>query len=172
MNEDIHSKNEDTPSNRQPQFLDIESSSYDEDSFPICIAWSTPEGQIKNILVMPDDEWNPQDSTLPEETLQHLYDHGVSGIDIIREMNDDLDGKAVFVDGIGYDSELLEKFYETFGEEPSFEIASISELFTNRNFEEIMDNRNQVIQDNSLDTDQAEHNVLSLLILARESGLL
>ncbi len=172
MNEDMLPKNEGTPLSRQPQFLDIESSSYDEDSFPVCVAWSTPDGQIKNILIMPDDEWSPQDSTLPEESLQHLYDHGVSGIDIIREMNDDLDGKAVFVDGIGYDSELLEKFYETFGEEPSFEIAPISELFTNTRFEEIMDNRNQVIQDNSLDTEQAEHNVLSLLILAREGGLI
>ena len=172
MNEDMLLKSEDTSSNRRPQFLDIESSSYDDDSFPICVAWSTPDGQIKNVLIMPDDEWNPQDSTLPEEALQHLYDHGVSGIDIIREMNDDLDGKAVFVDGIGYDSELIEKFYETFGEEPSFEIAAISELFTNISFEETMDNRNQVIQDNSLNTDQAEHNVLSLLILAREGGLL
>ena len=170
--EDILSKSEDTPSNRKPQFLDIESSSYDEDSFPICVAWSTPDGQIKNVLVMPDDEWNPQDSTLPEETLQHLYDHGVSGIDIIREMNCDLDGKAVFVDGIGYDNDLLEKLYETFDDDPTFEIASISELFTDSSFEEIMNNRNQVIQDNSLDTDQAEHNVLSLLILAREGGLL
>jgi hypothetical protein len=164
--------NDSSTSNRRPQFIDIESSSYDEDSFPICVAWSTPDGQIKNILVMPDEEWNPQDSPLPEETLQHLYDHGVSGIDIIREMNCDLDGKAVFVDGIGYDSELLEKLYEAFGDEPTFEIASMSELFTNRSFEDIMDNRKQVIQDNSLDTDQAEHNVLSLLMLARESGLL
>ena len=172
MNEDILAKHEETTSNRQPQFLDIESSSYDEGSFPTCVAWSTPDGQIKNILIMPDDEWNPQDSTLPEETLQHLYDHGVSGIDIIREMNDDLEGKAVFVDGIGYDDELLEKFYETFGEEPSFEIAPVSELFTNKRFEEIMDNRNQVIQDNNLNTEQADHNVLSLLILAREASLI
>lgn len=164
--------NESSTLNRRPQFLDIESSSYDEDSFPICVAWSTPDGQIKNILVMPDDEWSPQDSPLPEETLQHLYDHGVSGIDIIREMNCDLDGKAVFVDGIGYDSELLEKLFEAFDEEPTFEIASIGELFTSRSFEDIMDNRKQVIQDNSLDTDQAEHNVLSLLMLARESDLL
>ncbi|WP_250657774.1 hypothetical protein [Alkalimarinus coralli] len=158
--------------NRQPQFLDIESSSYDEDCFPICIAWSLPDGQIKNVLVMPDDDWSPHNSTLPEETLQHLYDNGVSGIDIIREMNGDLDGIPVYIDGIDYDTELLEKLYETFDEEPTFELTPVTSLFTNKSFEEIIDNKNQIIQDNNFNTEQAEHNVLSLLIMAREDGLI
>ncbi|UZE94863.1 hypothetical protein [Alkalimarinus alittae] len=157
---------------REPQFLDIESSSYDEGSFPICIAWSLPDGQIKNVLVMPDEDWDPQDSPLPDETLQHLYDHGVSGIDIIREMNEDLDGKPVYIDGIDYDTELLDKLFDTFDEEPTFELTPITSLITHKNFEEIMDNKNLIIQDNNLNTKHAEQNVLSLLILARENELL
>ena len=98
-------------SQKKPQFLDIEGSSHDEGSFPICISWSLANGQIKNVIVMPDDEWNPQDAGMPEEALQHLYDNGVAGIDIIRELNTDLDGAAVYIDGIDYDTELLEKLY-------------------------------------------------------------
>mgnify|MGYP000120840937 CR=1 FL=1 len=158
--------------NREPQFLDIESSSYDEDSFPTCIAWSLPDGQIKNVLVMPDEDWNPQDSSLPDETLQHLYDHGVSGIDIIREMNDDLDGKPVYIDGIDYDAELLEKLCDTFDEEPTFELTPITSLITNKSFEEIMDSKSLIMQENNLNTKHAEHNVLSLLMIARENELL
>ncbi len=157
---------------REPQFLDIESSSYDEDSFPICIAWSLPDGQIKNVLVMPDEDWNPQGSHLPYETLQHLYDHGVSGIDIIREMNDDLDGKPVYIDGTDYDAELLEKLCDTFDEEPTFELTPITSLITNKKFEEILDSKNVIMQENNLNTKHAEHNVLSLLIMARENQFL
>lgn len=157
---------------REPQFIDIESSSYDEDSFPTCIAWSLPDGQIKNVLIMPDDDWNPQDCPLPEETLQHLYDHGVSGIDIIRELNSDLDGKPAYVDGVDYDEDLLNKLYETFDEEPTFELTPMTSLFTHQDLESIMDSKKSIIQENDLDTQHAEQNVLSLLILARDNGLI
>ncbi|MFD2230734.1 hypothetical protein [Alkalimarinus sediminis] len=160
------------PTNREPQFIDIESSSYDEECFPTCIAWSLPDGQIKNVLVMPDEDWSPQDSPLDEETLQHLYDHGVSGIDIIREMNQDLDGKPVYIDGIDYDTDLLEQLYDTFDEEPTFELTPVTSLLTSKGFEEIMDSKNLIMQENNLNIKHAEHNVLALLILARENGLM
>ncbi len=158
--------------NHPPQFLDIEGSSYDEDSFPVSISWSQTDGQIKTVLIMPDDEWAPHDSALPDESLQHLYDQGVSGIDVIREMNSDLDGATIYIDGIDYDNDLLDKLYDTFDEDPTFEIATLSELYNDDSVEEILDARNQIIQDNNLDNRQAEHNVLAMLILARERELL
>ena len=87
-------------------------------------------------------------------------------------MNDDLDGKPVYIDGIDYDADLLEKLCDTFDEEPTFELTPITSLITNKSFEEIMDSKSLIMQDNNLNTKHAEHNVLSLLILARENELM
>ena len=69
--------------NNFPLFIDIETSSADDTAFPTSISWSLPDGQLKSVLIIPDDEWEPWDNTDADIDLQHLFDQGVSGPDVI-----------------------------------------------------------------------------------------
>ena len=46
-----------------PRFLVLESSSYDEDGYPIAASWSIADGQLKAILIRPEDEWREWDAS-------------------------------------------------------------------------------------------------------------
>ncbi len=150
-----------------PSFIDIEFSSPDEGGFPTAITWSLPNGQIKSVLLIPDDEWEPWDHADSHIDLQFLFDQGVSGPDLIRELNTDLDGKTVFIDGLDEDEQLLELLYETYHNELSFEVASITQLFTSHSLEELLAHRNQLASENQLDLDSIEDCVRALLHLSK-----
>lgn len=151
-----------------PSFIDIEFSTPDEGGFPTSISWSLPDGQMKTVLLTPDDDWEPWDNIDGEVDLQFLFDQGVSGPDLIRELNTDLDGKTVFVDGLDEDEALLELLYETYGNELSFEVATITQLFTSHSLEELLTLRNDLGLEQQLDLETAEDKVRSMLFLARD----
>ena len=151
-----------------PIFLDIESSTPDDGAFPTSIAWSLPDGQIKSVLICPDDDWDPWENCNAEVDLQHLLDQGESGPDIIRELNDDLSGQTVFVDGLDDDEGLLEKLFESFGSEPDFEIATLTQLYTLIQQDDILDQLRLVAEQHELLLDEAEDKVRSLLFLYAE----
>lgn len=151
-----------------PSFIDIKPSSPDEGGFPTEICWSLPNGQIKSVLLIPDDEWDPWDNADSDIDIQFLYDQGVSGPDLIRELNSDLDGQTVFVDGLDNDELLLETLYETYDNELSFELATITQLFNNSEFEDLLSHRNQLANEHQLDIESIEDNVRALLYLNQE----
>jgi hypothetical protein len=151
-----------------PSFIDIEFSTPDDGGYPTAISWSLPNGQIKSVLITPDDDWDPWDNTDNEVDIQFLYDQGVSGPDLIRELNLDLDGKTVFVDGLDEDEKLLDLLFETYNNELSFEVATISQLFTGETFESLLAQRTELAYENQLDLETIEDNVRSLLYLSKE----
>ncbi len=148
-----------------PIFVDIEYSTPDEGGFPTSITWSLDNGQIKTVLIMPDDEWDPWDNCDSDIDIQFLYDQGVSGPDVIRELNQDLDGKTIFVDGLDEDETLLELLFETYDQELSFEVAVITQLFMQHNLESLLRQRAELAHQNQLDPDSAEDRVKALLHL-------
>ena len=150
---------------RYPQFLDIDISTSDEGGFPTAISWSLPDGQLKSVLIVPDDDWEPWDNTDGTVDIQHLMDQGVSGPDIIREMNDDLNGQTVFVDGLDEDEKALELLYETYGESLSFEIEPITKLFSTYSLEELLKLRNDIANEYQFDLGNIEDKLKSLLFL-------
>ncbi len=149
-----------------PVFIDLECSSPDEDAFPVAISWSLRDGAIKSVIIMPDDDWSPWDNSASDIDLDHLFDQGVSGPDIIRELNDDLSGQTVFFDGLDEDALLLEKLYETYKEEPAFEVSVLSTLTTDYDFETLLDIRRDIAEQQQLDLNDSEDNVRSLVFLA------
>ncbi|KZY34124.1 MULTISPECIES: hypothetical protein [unclassified Oleiphilus] len=151
-----------------PSFIDIEYSTPDEGGFPTAITWSLANGQIKSVLIIPDDEWDPWDNTDSTVDLQFLFDQGVSGPDVIRELNQDLDGQTVFIDGLDEDEALLELLFETYNNELGFEIASITQLFSSHPLETLLAKRNDLAIENQLDIDSIEDNVRALLHLSKE----
>lgn len=150
-----------------PLFLDIEVSSPEEEQYPIAIAWSLPDGQLKSVLVSPDDDWEPWDNADADTDVQYLMDQGMSGLDVIREMNQDLSGQTVFVDGLDDDEALIDKLFETFGDDPDFEIAPLTSLLPEP-FESLLDQRRQLAENHELDLNAAEDSVRSMLFLYSE----
>lgn len=151
-----------------PNFLFIESSSPNEGAFPTTVSWSLEDGSIKSVMVMPDDDWEPWDNHDPEVDLYQLQDMGVSGPDIIRELNEDLDGKTVFVTGYNYDDELVDKLFETYGQEPGFELAQLSELFRTHDPESILSVRQDIALEQGLSLDNGEDIVRSHVFMAAQ----
>jgi len=151
-----------------PQFLDIEISTPDEGGFPTSISWSLPDGQLKSVLIAPDDDWEPWDNADPAVDIQHLLDQGVSGPDVIRELSDDLDGQTVFIDGLDEDERVLELLYETYQQSLSFEVASITQLFTQHNIESLLAMRNDIANELQLDLEVIDDNVRALIFLSQQ----
>jgi len=134
-----------------PLFIDVDISTPDEGGYPTAIVWSLPDGQMKSVIISPDEDWYPWDNTDGTIDVQHLMDQGVSGPDIIREMNDDLNGQTVFVDGLDEDEKYLELLYETYGESLSFEIEPISKLFPSYQLEQLLQLRNDIANEYQFD---------------------
>lgn len=152
-----------------PIFLDIDVSTPDENGFPTAIAWSLPDGQLKSVFIIPDDEWDPWDNADPDIDLQHLFDHGVSGPDVIRELNEDLDGQTVYVDGLDEDELLLEKLFDTYQQSLGFEIATAQQLITKHNLDAILDLRHVTAREYQLDMESIEDKVRAFIFLVNDS---
>jgi len=149
-----------------PLFIDINASHADDNAFPTSIAWSLPDGTIKSVIISPDSDWDPWDNASPDVDIQHLLDQGVSGPDVIREMNEDLDGQTVFVDGLDEDELLLELLFETYDNTFGFELATISKLNSQYTFEELLLIRSQIADEYQFNLDLAEENIQALLHLS------
>ena len=158
-------------SKRFPLFIDIEASTAEENGFPTAISWSLPDGQLKSVLIIPDDEWDPWENADAGIDLQHLFDQGMTGHDIIRELNEDLDGQTVFIDGLDEDEQLLEKLFDTFQQSMGFEIAPLTELFNQHDLENLLLLRDDIARECQLDLELIEDKIRSLIFLANEHQL-
>ena len=151
-----------------PVFMDIEASSAEDGQFPTIVSWSLPDGTLKSVLILPADEWDPWDNIDSTIDIQHLFDQGVTPGDAAREMNDDLSGKTVFVDGLDADDILLEKLFEACGSDPDFELANLSQFDTAYSLEELLSLRNDCAEQNELDLSISEDNVRSMLFMSQD----
>jgi hypothetical protein len=150
-------------------FLDIEPSSYDDHGFPLTLSWSLEDGSIKTVLIMPDDAWLEDETSYEGVDIQHYLDQGVSGIDIIREMNEDLGCKTVYIDGIDDDERLLEKLCESFDAYTDFELTPISASVEDA--ETFYDMRTSLLLEQGLDNQNSRDNVLAMLLLSQHIEL-
>ena len=151
-----------------PLFIDIETSTPDKNGFPISISWSLADGQLKSVLIIPDDEWDPWENSDPEIDLQHIFDQGVSGPDAIRELNEDLDGQTVYIDGLDEDEHHLEKLFDTYQQSIGFEIATVNELFPRHDIENILSIRNDIAREYQLDPESIEDKVRAFIFLVND----
>lgn len=158
-------------SQRFPVCIDIEASSAEDNAFPLVISWSLPDGQLKSVLVIPDDEWDPWENTDAHIDLQLHFDQGSTGADIIRELNEDLDGLTVFVDGLDEDETLLEKLFDTFQQSMGFELAPMTHLFQGKPLDDILDMRHEIAAELQLDLDTIEDRVRAFIFLVNEHRL-
>ncbi|KID12060.1 hypothetical protein P279_30580, partial [Rhodobacteraceae bacterium PD-2] len=68
-----------------PAFIAVETG--EDGGLPLSIAWSLPDGTIKQTLIQPDDNWLDDETiSLGDYSLEELASMGVSPLDVIREL--------------------------------------------------------------------------------------
>jgi hypothetical protein len=160
-----------------PRFLVLEASSYQEDAYPVAACWSISDGQLKDVLIRPEQEWINVDASnedIQTLTRQQLELTGESALDVVRELSEDVDKQQVYVSETYLYRHWLSTLYSAFGAEFSFEIAPLSDLFfmSESELEEELQNLSSNLL---LDLRVPEERVRTLLELysrLRESGAL
>ncbi len=118
-----------------PIFMTAVANSSDDPAFPLIFTWSTPEAQVKEVLVIPDDEWlenNHIESNVHDLDEQQLYEFGFEASDILAEWTNEFDTDVIYGLEPEILSPLIEATYETKGLEPSFGVESIHSWFEER----------------------------------------
>ncbi|MCK0106338.1 hypothetical protein [Marinobacter sp. S0848L] len=155
-----------------PRFLDIEYCQTDDALFPTAIAWSLEDGQMKSVVIAPDEAWVPDGADLGDIDLFYLEEQGVPILELVRELHEDLPGQTVYVDGIDPDETLADLIFEAVKQEAPFEIAPIADLITDLDSDTLEDRRRELMFEEGLEPQLPENGVYALLLIARESGLL
>ncbi len=115
-----------------PRFLVLEASSYQEDAYPVAACWSISDGQLKDVLIRPEQEWLKSDSSNEDSQVisrQQLELTGESALDVVRELSEDVEKQQVYVSEPYLYRHWLGSLYGAFGAEVPFEMAPLSDLF-------------------------------------------
>lgn len=118
-----------------PIFISAVANSTDEPHFPLLFTWSTHDGQIKEVLITPDDEWLHNHSIEPNlQNLdeQQLYEFGYEAQDILAEWATELDTDTLYAVDAEVVTLLIENLYDTKGLDPAFEVLPIEQWFAER----------------------------------------
>ena len=113
-----------------PIFLDIEASSLGSRSYPIEVAWNTPDGTVEAHLISPAaiarwTDWSVQAEQLHGLSREVLYQEGKAPAWVGRRLNQQLAGHVVYSDDPEYDGMwLAELFAVSYGPGPAFEVRS------------------------------------------------
>ncbi|MBU2412970.1 MAG: hypothetical protein KKB49_09165 [Gammaproteobacteria bacterium] len=157
-----------------PIFMTAVANSSDEPAFPLLFTWSTHEAQVKEVLVIPDDEWlenhriEPNAHDLDE---QQLYEFGFEASDILAEWINEFDTDVIYALEPESLSLLVEATYDIKGLEPSFEVQSIHSWFQERDvdLDDAVAEQGQTTPLHLLPPDEL---VILLLQIAVEHGLI
>jgi len=155
-----------------PRFIDIEYCQAGDTFFPTAMAWSLADGRMKAVIIVPEDDWLPEDGDLGDVDLRYLEEQGVPILELVRELHADLPDQTVYVDGTDPDEALIDLIFNAVSQDAPFEIAPIRELITRMSSDSLDDRRRQLMIDEGLEPQLSENCVYALLLLAREEGLL
>lgn len=153
--------------NPYPIFIDFECSSPDADGFPIAVSWSTPDGQIKNTLITPEEDWLDNHSPLFDDgriTPDELMLHGVSALEVIRELQSDIDSDVIYSDGAGEEEHWLDMLFDSYQMNLQFAVEPASSLYEIGS-EHWLDLKHEWQAERGMDAYTAEANVVAMLHL-------
>ncbi len=144
-----------------PSFMALEAAAAEEDSFPVSIAWSLPDGSIKQALIQPDELWLEEDTALAGVRDLDLTLEAYSAAEVVRELLYDQLDDVYYVTSIHPQEGWLLKLFASAGQEIAFELSEASELCANE--EEWSETYRDNLQLHGLDPDRAEDQVRALL---------
>ena len=115
-----------------PRFLVLEASSYEDDAYPVAACWSISDGQLKDVLIRPEQEWIKSDASNEDSQViprQQLELTGESALDVVRELSEDVDKQQVYVSEPFLYRQWLSTLYGSFAAEVPFDMVPLSDLF-------------------------------------------
>lgn len=118
-----------------PIFLTCVANSADEANFPLLFTWSTPDLQIKEVLIIPDDDWLHEasiESNLCGIDENQLYEFGFEASDILSEWTTEFDTDFVLAIDPDLVGAMVEATFDAKGIDPSFEVVSAHRWFSDR----------------------------------------
>lgn len=118
-----------------PIFLTCVANSTDEAEFPLLFTWSTPDLQIKEVLIIPDDDWLHNaniESNLCDIDENQLYEFGFEASDILAEWTAEFDTDFVLALNPDLVGSMVEATFDAKGMDPSFEVVSAHRWFSDR----------------------------------------
>ncbi|CUB03413.1 hypothetical protein [Marinomonas fungiae] len=157
-----------------PIFISAVANSTDEPHFPLLFTWSTHDGQVKEVLVTPDDDWLHEHSIEPNlQNLdeQQLYEFGYEAQDILNEWAAELDTDTFYAVDAETVETLVEALYDTKGLDPAFEVLSIEQWFSERDIN-LHRAREEQGDSTPLHLLSPDEQIMSLLQLAASHDLL
>lgn len=157
-----------------PIFISAVANSPDEPHFPLLFTWSTHDGQVKEVLITPDDDWLHEHNIEPNlQNLdeQQLYEFGYEAQDILNEWATELDTDVLYAVDVDMVQAVVETLYDTKGLDPAFEVMSVEHWFNERDV-----NLHQARQDSGDETPlnllSPDEQIIHLLQLAANHELL
>ncbi len=157
-----------------PIFISAVANSTDEPHFPLLFTWSTHDGQIKEVLITPDDEWLHDHSIEPNlQNLdeQQLYEFGYEAQDILAEWATELDTDTMYAIDPETVEILIENLYDTKGLDPAFEVLPIEHWFDERDVD-LHAARQENGDETPLSLLSPDEQIMSLLQVAANHDLL
>ena len=144
-----------------PSFIAIEAAATEDDSFPVTIAWSLPDGTITQVLIQPDEAWLEADTSLSGVRDLDLTLEAYSAAEVIRELLYDQLDDAYYVTSIHPQEGWLLKLFAAAEQEIVFELSEASGLCADAF--EWQEAYRDSLQLHGLDPERAEDQVRALL---------
>lgn len=157
-----------------PIFLTCVANSVDEAEFPLLLTWSTPEAQIKEVLVTPDDNWleHYQIESNPFDIHEsQLYEFGYEATDILAEWNNEFDTDQVLAIDVDTVQAMVERVYDVKGLSPNFEVVSAWQWFADNDID-LAHELNLHHTEHTVSTLPPDELIATLLSIAYEHGLI
>lgn len=150
-----------------PGFIAIETG--EDDGLPLAIAWSLPDGRIKQTLIQPDDSWISEDTNvMGSYSIEELESLGVSPLDVIRELETDHFSATLYTSDNGEDEAALARLFDTYGLDPFVELAPAQVLYKTISPSEWHRLRSEIFNDLGLEPMRPEHEIEVMLTLHKQ----
>ena len=117
-----------------PCFLDCEASSLNSDSYPIEIAWSDEQGNIRSHLINPYaypknyTDWEVDAQAIHGLSRNYLSKNGELSETVANQLNQALAGKTVYSDGHDFDEFWCDRLFNAVNLKRSFMFKNMDEL--------------------------------------------
>ncbi|SEI37434.1 hypothetical protein SAMN05421831_10141 [Allopseudospirillum japonicum] len=152
-----------------PHFIALDMLTQDEDTYPIGIAWSLTDGQIKSTLIAPDDLWQAWPSSVAQDlgySRDQLLIHGVPCAEVIRELDYDVHTDQLWVGTeLSMQAHGLHQIYMSCQVECPWHLEEASQLYPEYTEAELLDELQHLAELQQLDLRYAEAQVQAWLHL-------
>ena len=153
-----------------PLIIACEMSSYDDDAFPVAIAWSLPDGRIKTTLIQPEEEWLENATSLEVDPDQLLLE-GHNAKAVLQELQLDREDEPLYCEDFELTQRALEQLYQTLSSPLDLPLLPLLELLDDNDEHERLQVRQDCLDQLLLDPQQADQQVrLGLELYVRLSA--